>query len=376
MNDAFNVSLENGLKVLSQRPGEFSRRIDWLVRKNPKQLDLILSYLSEALKGTSNKVLFEVYTHFENRMVSKSDRSIMIKGKRKRTELPTLPVIPKKTVETIHSKLFETLREKFSTLDSLGNCWIDEDLKKIPLPTNMRSMNFSTKPTIRGQRVPFDNPDAKVIRPFVHWMDKNGNEDLDLSATFVGDNKCEVLSYSGLRVGKSVHSGDVRHRKGACAEYIDVDIEDALSRNFKYVILDVRNFNGKGLKTVEAMFGVMEREHPTANKTWLPETISSCQELGSESVVTLIAILDLVTKEYIMLDIDSSNSIAARGDVKNTLTVLKQYAEPPKVSVYDLVLLHVEGRGKQVTLDNNVDTYFKYEDFVVSYEKTGQLMGV
>ena len=376
LNDAFNVSLENGLKVLSQRPGEFSRRIDWLVRKNPKQLDLILSYLSEALKGTSNKVLFEVYTHFENRMVSKSDRSIMIKGKRKRTELPTLPVIPKKTVETIHSKLFETLREKFSTLDSLGNCWIDEDLKKIPLPTNMRSMNFSTKPTIRGQRVPFDNPDAKVIRPFVHWMDKNGNEDLDLSATFVGDNKCEVLSYSGLRVGKSVHSGDVRHRKGACAEYIDVDIEDALSRNFKYVILDVRNFNGKGLKTVEAMFGVMEREHPTANKTWLPETISSCQELGSESVVTLIAILDLVTKEYIMLDIDSSNSIAARGDVKNTLTVLKQYAEPPKVSVYDLVLLHVEGRGKQVTLDNNVDTYFKYEDFVVSYEKTGQLMGV
>lgn len=376
LNEAFEVSLENGLKILSQRPGEFSRRIDWLVRKNPNQLDLILSYLSEVLKGTSNKVLFEVYTHFENRMVSKSDRSIMIKGKRKRTELPTLPVIPKKTVETIHSKLFETLREKFSTLESLGNCWIDEDLKKIPLPTNMRSMNFSTKPTVRAQRVPFDNPDVKVIRPFVHWMDKNGMEDLDLSATFVGDNKSQVLSFGGLKVGKSVHSGDVRHRKGACAEYIDVDIEDALKNGFKYVILDVRNFNGRGLKTVESMFGIMEREHPSANKTWLPETISNCQGLGSESVVTLIAILDLVTKEYIMLDIDSSNSVTARGDVKSTLAVLKQYAEPPKVSVYDLVLLHVEGRGKQVTLDNNVDTYFKYEDFMVSYEETGKLMGV
>jgi hypothetical protein len=72
-------------------------------------------------------------------------------------------------------------------MDSLGNCWIDEELKKIPLPTNMRSMNFSTKPIIRGQRGPLDNPDAKVIRPFVHWMDKHGSEDLDLSVTFVGD---------------------------------------------------------------------------------------------------------------------------------------------------------------------------------------------
>jgi hypothetical protein len=44
--------------------------------------------------------------------------------------------------------------------------------------------------------------------------------------------------------------------------------------------------------------------------------------------------------------------------------------------VYDLVLLHVEGRGKQVTLDENIDTFFKYEDFSYSYEETGKLMGV
>ena len=77
-----------------------------------------------------------------------------------------------------------------------------------------------------------------------------------------------------------------------------------------------------------------------------------------------------------MLDIDSSGSVTARGDVKNTLKMIDQYAKPPKVSVYDLVLLHVEGRGKQVTLDSNVDNYFKMEDFMTSYEKTGKLMGV
>ena len=375
LNEAFNVSLEKGLKVLSQRPGEFSRRIDWLVRKYPDNLDLILTYLNDVLKGTSNKVLFEVYGHFENRLEPVNNRSIMIKGARKRTSLPSLPAFSPRVVETIHSKLFETLKGKFSTLDQLGNCWIDEELKKIPLPTNMRSMNFSAKPVIRGQRVPLDNPDAKVIRPFVHWFDKDGHEDLDLSVTFVRKKSSEVLSFSNMRVGKSCHSGDVRHRRGACAEYIDIDMKDAISRGFQYAVLDVRNFNGRGLNTVECMFGVMEREHPESNKTWLPETISNCQSLESESVNTLIAIIDLETKEYIMLDIDSSG-ITARGDVKNTLKVVEQYSKLPKVSVYDLVLLHVEARGKQVTLNHNVDTYFKAEDFMNSYEETGKLMGV
>ena len=376
VNEGFEKGLENGLRVLSQRPGEFARRIDWLVRTYPKDIELTMKYLGEAVKSTSNKVLFEVYTHFENRIEAQTSRSIMVKGTRKRTELPLLPAIPKDIVETIHSKLFETLRDKFSVMDSLGNCWIDEELKKIPLPTNMRSMNFSTKPIIRGQRVPLDNPEAKVIRPFVHWMDKRGSEDLDLSVTFVGDKVSEVLSFSNLRVGKSVHSGDVRHKQGPCAEYIDIDMVDAINRGFKYVVIDVRNFNGGSLSSVETSFGIMEREHPESNKTWLPETISNCQSLESESSNTLIAIIDLETKEYIMLDIDSEGFVTARGDMKNTLKTIQQYSELPKVSVYDLILLHVEGRGKQVTLDENIDTFFKYEDFCFSYETTGKLMGV
>lgn len=376
LNDSFKKGLEDGLKVLSQRPGEFTRRIDWLVRENPNQLELIMSYFSEAVKGTSNKVLFEVYNHFEGRLEQKTNRSVMVKGARKRTELPTLPVMDKQIVESIHSKIFETLKDKFSTLESLGNCWIDEELKKIPLPTNMRSMNFSTKPILRGQRTPLDNPDAKVIRPFVHWFDKLGREDLDLSVTFVGEKNSEVLSFSNLRVGNSVHSGDVRHHQGACAEYIDIDVADAKSRGFKYVVVDVRNFNGGSLKSVECMFGIMEREHPESNTTWLPETITGCQALESTSSNTLISIIDLETNEYIMLDIDSEGYVTARGDVKNTLKVIEQYAQLPKVSVYDLVLLHVEGRGRQVTLESNVDTYFKSEDFMSSYEETGKLMGI
>ena len=376
LNDAFKNNLEDGLKVLSQKPGEFSRRIDWLIRKNPKDVELIMSYFDVAVKSTSNKVLYELYTHFEKRLVDNNNRSIMVKGARKRTELPTLKALDKKIVKEVHQKLFDTLRNKFSTLESLGNCLIDEDLKKIPLPVNMRSMNFSTKPVLRGQRTPLDNPNAKVIRPFIHWFDKKGEEDLDLSVTFVGDKGVEVLSFSNLRVGKSVHSGDVRHRKGACAEYVDINISDAKQHGFKYAVIDVRNFNGRGLDTLETAFGIMEREHPESNKTWLPETIVGCQNLESKSTNTLISIIDFETMEYIMLDIDSSGWVTARGDIKNTLKVIEQYSELPKFSVYDLILLHVESRGKLAKKDSKVDTHFKFEDFMTSYEKTGQLMGI
>jgi hypothetical protein len=240
----------------------------------------------------------------------------------------------------------------------------------------MRSMNFSTKPKIRGERIPLDNQNAIVIRPFVHWMDERGIEDLDLSVTFVGDEYVEVLSYMHLKVGKSVHSGDVRQRVGACAEYIDIHMEDAISRGYKYAVIDVRNYNGRSLSSVQCVFGMMERQFPFSNDTWLPETISNCQMLESTSTNTLIAIIDLINKEYIMLDVDTAGTTYARGDIKNTLKIIEQYAQLPKVSVYDLILLHVEARGRQVTLDQNVDTYFKFEDFSQSYETTGKLMGI
>ena len=79
-------------------------------------------------------------------------------------QAPSLPALSPKLVEGIHRRLFETLKEKFATLPALGSCWIDEELKKIPLPTDMRSMNFSTKPSVRGQRIPFDNKDTKTIK--------------------------------------------------------------------------------------------------------------------------------------------------------------------------------------------------------------------
>jgi hypothetical protein len=374
VNKAFNTSFESGLQKLSERAGEFSRRMDALVRNNPNHTKMIMEYFASSAAKTSNKVLFEVYTHFESRAKKQEYRRVTIKGSRTAYPLPTLDALPVRTIGAIQQSIWDILRTKFSNLDKLGKVYIDDELRKIPLPTNMRSLNMSLKPRIRGQRIAFDNPDAKVIRAFVYWMDEHGGEDLDLSATFVGDKKTGLLSFQNLKFENNLHSGDVRHREGPCAEYVDINIVDTLAKGYRYVMIDVRNFNGRSLASVESVFGLMEREHPESNKLWYPQTITNTQMLQSEATSTLVTILDLETKEYIFIDEDSNGRPVASLDSSNVIDVINHYSKLPAVSVFDILLLHTEARGLLVENKEDADTCFMLEDFTNSYEDIAKMM--
>ncbi len=384
INQAFATSLADGLNILLRAPGEFARRLDWIIRscENIVEVAEVVNKFKIAAPYCSNKVIYELYQHFSRRAEPVTDRSIMIKGHRKRTKLPDLPAIDQSTVDIVLSTLKDCLKYKFSLLERLGKVWIDPELKKVPLPTNMRSIDLTLRPVMRGQRIPLDNKDAKVVRAFFHWMDKDGTRDPDLSATFVNDKKAEVLSYSHLHVGESVHSGDVIARKGPCAEYIDIDIKDAIDNGFKYVVLDVRNFRGGSLADMNGVFGMMEREHPESNNTWLPETIANCTACNSQASNTMMAIIDLETMEYIFLDIDSSGNTSAHMDVNSILDVVKYYSELPKFSVYDLLELHAEARGELVTVvpgtspANVSDKQFNAADFMYNYIDIAKYMGI
>jgi hypothetical protein len=379
VNTAFKNSFEGGLKKLSERPGVLMRQLDWLIRSNGvDRRILILEALSNIASKVSNKVLFEAYTHFDGRSNPVTNRTVMIKGARSRTPLPDLPAIDKDVIKRVQDVISNALMGKFSTLEKLGNVFVDEELKNIPVPTNMRSMNSALRPTVRGQRIPMGNQNAKVIRAFVHWFDEHGNRDLDLTATFAGMGK---INHIGWNIGNEkfgYYSGDVRHRKGACAEYIDIVVSQALAHGFKYVILDVNNYNGGTLAEItDCVFGYMEREHPESNDTFLPNTLANTVRLQSNSSNTVVAMIDLETQEYIFLDIDKSGIPVTSSDFNGLLDAIKPYCEVPKFSVYDLLLMHVDARGGELSDDHKTaDTKFEYNDFSESYVETLSLMGV
>jgi hypothetical protein len=416
---AFAESFEAGVNKLAERGGEFMRRLDWMLREwTPKgvvepplvetqfdalkilfanvvesQVDvlempngtisvadraaLVLAKLPTVISSVSNKVLYETYSHFQKRLQAVENRSIMVKGARVATQLPSLPAIDTDVVDAVTAAIMEGLKSKFASLPSLGDVWLDEELMKIPLPTNMRSMNASLKPMVRGTRIPMGNQNAKVIRAYVHWYDEDGTLDIDLSTMFVGAEKIDFLSWNrGKNKTIGTHSGDVRQRVGACAEYVDINIAQSLTEGFEYVVIDARDFNEMGFQNIpECVFGYMEREHPECNPLFVPKTLANSVRLTSGAVNTLVAIIDLKTQEYIFLDIDQLGSPIASSNSQKTIAAIHAYLEAPKFSVYDLLKLHVESRGKMVSKEE-AETHLEFSAFSESYVETLQWMGV
>jgi len=383
VEQAFERSLEEGLERLAERPGEFLRRLDALLRNNAGQEELVLSYFQRVGVGASNKVLFSLLKHFKDR-TKRQARSVLHKKALKRIDLPTLEPISAELNDAILATVKEILAEKFSQLDDLGKCWIDPNLKNVAMPEDMRTMLESDVVVTRGSRVRFDNPEAKVIRFYVHWDAGSRGTDLDLSAYLYRDNGHGIDLYYGttglkIQAGNDIiatHSGDVRNVPGPCAEYIDIDIEKALKQGFRYVMMKVHDFSGAGLNKQQTVCGFMEREHPEANNlTWRPDTVANAIKLDTPATTVNIMILDLKTREYIMVIERSSGYPSPAVDSTGTPIALQKYLEPPKFSVYDLLELHAKNRGQLVPVEE-AETQFLYDDFVSSYEALGEWMGV
>jgi len=378
VDKAFASSFGNGIEVLSERPGEFMRRLDWLIRKygSSQEGEIAGAFRSIASK-VSNKVLFEAYKHFEGRDVVNQNRTIMVKGSRKRTALPILPVISTEAIKSIQATIEDCLKAKFSALPKFGKVCIDEELKKIPVPFNMRSLNPALKPVVRGSRLPWDNKDAKVVRAFLRFEKDNTSMTIDLSTVLVGSKGNAVVDYRTQKLGKDIvlHSGDSYGRTGACAEYIDIDVEKSLEAGYKYALVQLHNYCKSPELYENNHFGVMERNFPKSNEIWLPKTISNCSVVRVENIVNC-AIIDLESGEYIMVDEDAEKSwlnVASTLDFKQ----VEEYIKPPKFSVYDLLKLHVDARGGElVEADVKADTYFAFDDFSASYIEVLKLMGI
>ena len=161
------------------------------------------------------------------------------------------------------------------------------------------------------------------------------------------------------------------------SEYIDINVQKSLQEGFKYVVLDVKNYNGSTFSSVkDAVAGYMEREFPESNMNFLPSTISDCTRLENESSSTIMSVIDLETREYIHLDIDTDGIPVSSANTQAMLDAIEPYCKPPSFSVYDLIIMHVESRYGTLVKEKDAKTKFNYDDYSESYIETLTLMGV
>lgn len=373
----FKIGFIEGLTKLVERPGEFIRKLDLLVRKNindKANLDAVLLQLSTVGEQTSNKVLFEVFTHFSQRD-KEVQRSIFVKGARQKTQLPTLQKLPNDVIESIKATILSSIQNKMTLLPKLGKVYIDPELKKIPLPTNMSTLSESLTPIIRGQAMPIDT-DKKVLRFYIHWFDERGTEDLDLHGYIYTDGfkASSTMGFNGIHKSTfGCYSGDVRCRKGACAEYIDINIAEMVSAGYRYFTPMVNNFQRRPMKTMkDCVMGFMYRDKPQANSTWLPDTVEVSMKPAGDAVSIVCGTFDFVEMTYTHMDIDWDGG--SGGNKESMSKLIKDLTSEPEISVYDLLSWHVQARGSVSDIEL-AETQLTFDQFCKDYTAVLPWMG-
>lgn len=368
--------------LLVQRPGEFARRLDHLLRLAADR-DEVLRSFAQVAPLVSTPVLLQALNHFEKREAYGEWRTFFPKGEvaKVQTIANALPQLPEDVRASAARRCREALLERFAALPSLGKVYLDPRLQEQLVPFSQRSASKALRTIVRGSRLPI--PEGSTIRFFTWWKEgivnnvPTGRVDVDLSAVlYDADWKyLEHISYTNLRSEKyrAYHSGDiVRAPMGAC-EFIDVDIESVLHYGGRYVVMSLNSFTSQPYCDLpECYAGWMIRKAPQSGEIFEPQTVQDKIDLASRSTICIPVILDLAERKVIWTDIALrshprfvNNVEANGGGVEWMGRALTSLVKP---TLYELFTLHAQARGTLTDRADEADTVFSMDEGITPFD--------
>ena len=377
-NDTIKAS-----ELLKQRPGEFARLLDKLIRDSGEQFYIVQNF-AEVAEKVSSPVLLQVRQHFMNRAEKQNSvRVFFPKGElAKAVAIPNeLPNIRNNICNQIVDICTQAIISKYRDRESIGKVFIDEDFKNYLVPFSQRSASKATKTIVRGSKLPVSS-NAKAIRGFVWWTNSNSRVDIDLSAAIYDENwnYKEHISYTNLRSARyrACHSGDITNggnvNGNGVAEFLDVDI-DAVAKNVgRYIVYQVYSFTGQKFSELpNVRFGWMEREDVNSGEIFEPKTVEMSIDLTANSRTAIPVIFDCVERKFIWCDMNLGISGYRYGgynlesNLKGVTATCYALTHLNKPNLYDLIYLNACARGEIVTARNQADIIFS-NDKTVPYE--------
>lgn len=373
------------VSLLKKRPGEFARRIDFLLCTFDKDTDrktVIMGFASVA-KDVSSTVLLQVREHFINKLDGNDDmrvffpkgnlaRSYYIKNDKKET-------IPEDAMKMVIAVCENALVNIYGNREFLGKVYIDEALKDYTVPFSLRSAGKTMISVSRGSRIAIDDS-AKIIRPFIWWTNTKDNIiDVDLSvAVFADDWNClEHVSYNNLESDRFgiCHSGDIINGgsvdgEGA-AEFIDLDIDKALSAGARYAVFNVYNFSNENFSKMEhAAFGFMTRNDMKSGEIFEPSTVKQRMDLASATTTCIPVIFDLKERVFVWCDMALTadhvragyGGINVESNLPSVVVTCKTMVDVKKPNLYDLFTFNAKARGVITDNPDESDINFGLDD--------------
>ena len=373
------------VSLLKKRPGEFARRIDFLLRTFDKDADrktVIMDFASVA-KDVSSTVLLQVREHFINKLNGNDDMRVFFpKGnlarsyyvKNNKTE-----TVSEDAMKMVIAVCESALVNIYGNREFLGKVYIDEALKNYTVPFSLRSAGKTMTAVSRGSRIAIDDS-AKIIRPFIWWTNTKDNIiDVDLSiAVFADDWNClEHVSYSNLKSSRFgiCHSGDITNGGPVdgegVAEFIDLDIEKALSAGARYAVFNVYNFSNENFSKMEhAAFGFMTRNDMKIGEIFEPSTVKQRMDLASATTTCIPVIFDLKERVFVWCDMALTadhvragyGGINVESNLPSVVVTCKAIVDVKKPNLYDLFTFNATARGVITDNPDEADIRFGLDD--------------
>lgn len=373
------------VSLLKKRPGEFARRIDFLLRTFDKDADrkaVIMGFASVA-KDVSSTVLLQVREHFINKLDGSDDMRVFFpKGNLARSyyvKNDKTEAIPEDAMIMVIAVCENALVNIYGSRAFLGKVYIDKALRNYTVPFSLRSVGKTMTAVSRGSRIAIDDS-VKIIRPFIWWTNtKNDIIDVDLSVAVFADNwDClEHVSYSNLKSEKfgMYHSGDITNGgpvdgEGA-AEFIDLDIDKALGAGARYAVFNVYNFSNEFFSKMEhAAFGFMTRENMESGEIFEPSTVKQRMDLASATTTCIPVIFDLKERVFIWCDMALTadhvragyGGINVESNLPSVVVTCKAMVDVKKPNLYDLLMFNVKARGIITANPDEADIRFGLDD--------------
>ena len=368
--------------LLEERPSEFARRLNLLIQRFPasKRKELIWSF-SRVVHSVPTRVCYQLQTFFLNLRTDQKHRVFFPKGQiskvyYKDNNLPTKIDYFEESDGTvspyfsfwnqIQSKVNHSLHRRYHSSSKLGKVWIDPELKNIAIPMSQRSASDGLMQLERCSRFSLGKKD--VIRFFIHWKEpEEKRTDVDLSVVFFDENLkfIEQISYMNLRSDYCWHSGDITSAPNGATECIDLKISKAIANFAAYAVPVVNLFSGQNFDTLPvAQFGWMTRSAMHDGEIFEPKTVQNCFNLRSPNKMILPAVIDLISKEVIWLDLGMKttgwiNNVSTQG---NKIRILFEYFINKRVvSIFDVFNIHAHSRGERTLSRDEADTIFDLE---------------
>jgi hypothetical protein len=373
------------LSILSERPGEFARRVDLALRiagGNPIELNSVIETFASHVRNLATPVLLTLSSILPTRVERAKVRVYWPKGRialgvSTADERECLPEhAASELVRMIHTELLRRFSEKPPFHDS----FIDERLQFITVPFNERTASSSAVTLPRGSRIPIAL--EKKIRLFLHWCQPQGGctTDLDLSMAlydsawqFLG-----VCSYYELRLFTPKHeiaaqsAGDLRNAPwpDGATEFVDLDCGLAGSMGARFAVMVINAYAGLPFSQLERGFaGLMLRDDP-AGQHFDPRTVKLKFALDGANGVFMPLVLDLRDGLLHWLDVQSKGQLEMNNVETSKSAIAKvcpdlitYFGSGVRPTIYKLALLHAAARCQRVTVrGDGVKRYFRRSD--------------